>query len=512
MSFRYRRAAERIRKRAVSLVGTFVLALAVGYAAITSSSRPMLALELAVPAATGCVLLWYGRRFESGPNERRRATVVASWAVGGGLVAVSTVAWSAILSGLGSAGSVGASGPLLATVFSVGVGGGTTVGHLVTERSRDRREAERLAAAIDTAMDGIAVVVDGEHVFVNDAYASLYGVRSADALEGRRWEELYADESLATIEREALSALSRRGCWQGTVTGTRVDGTTFQQEVTMTARDRAEGYVVVARDVTARLDREQRIQVLNRVLRHNLRNAFTVVRGHANLIAERAPALEDRHVEPIREEIDELLATADKARSVERRLEGRERTKPIEPTDAVRSVAERANAAYPSVRIVSRTEAVGGESIATPVDGAVVDALNELVDNAVEHRGDRPESTRTDAASVDDRDPPTVEVGVRTAGDRLEFTVADDGDGIPESERNAVLDGEETQLVHGSGLGLWFVNWIAASAGGEVRFADRSSGGTIVTLSFPRGSDDRSERNWPQPSGGEGVAADGTAR
>lgn len=40
-------------------------------------------------------------------------------------------------------------------------------------------------------------------------------------------------------------------------------------------------YVSISRDITERRHSEQRLEVFNRILRHNLRNQLDVIRGHA---------------------------------------------------------------------------------------------------------------------------------------------------------------------------------------------------------------------------------------
>lgn len=52
-------------------------------------------------------------------------------------------------------------------------------------------------------------------------------------------------------------------------------------------------------------------------------------------------------------------------------------------------------------------------------------------------------------------------------------------------ERAVLLDAEESPLRHGSGVGLWFVNWGVSRLGGGPRFRGRDEGGTVVSLTVP---------------------------
>jgi signal transduction histidine kinase len=94
--------------------------------------------------------------------------------------------------------------------------------------------------------------------------------------------------------------------------------------------------------------------------------------------------------------------------------------------------------------------------------------LSELVENALEH-------TTADA--------PRVELSVREVSDgTVELSVADDGPGIPEREREILAAGTETQLEHGQGIGLWFVNWAVTQLGGEIQFRENDPEGSLVTV------------------------------
>ena len=476
-------ARKRLAEHGVSLVGLGLLVLSLVYAARTGGPLSTILLETLVPIAVGMALIWYGLG-DSGRTESDQQGTVAACAIACGFLATTTSVWAVYLQAVRTGAEAGLGQPAL-TALSIGVAVGTGTGHLYADFAHHYRSYNRLSRAVDASRDGIALFDETEHIYVNEAYASMYDIASPDALTSRPWDEQYTNAARVKIEREVYPALESCSSWQGTLTGVRADGTTFPQRVTISTLER--GYVAVVRDVSEQRDREQRIQVLNRVLRHNLRNAFTVIQGHTNLIAERHDEVGSEHVEPIRREIEDLLATADKARGVERALARRSDQDLIEPSTAIRSVVDRATAAYPHATVRSQIEETG--AAITSIDGSVVDALNELVDNAVEHHHRSAAVSDNGVDQADQTAEPTIEVSVQTvayeSSARLEFTVADDGPGIPESERRAVLEGEETQLNHGSGLGLWLVSWLVTNAGGDVRFSDRVGGGSVVTLSFP---------------------------
>ena len=220
-------------------------------------------------------------------------------------------------------------------------------------------------------------------------------------------------------------------------------------------------------DITEQKERERRLEVLNRVLRHNLRNDLTVVLGIADTLRERTDD------ERSRELLDRLLGKAeaiaslsDRAREIERSVRTEDAdTTPLDVTDAVESVATQYATQYGTPIDVSVPEVT-----VEAADGRLRRVVGELLENSLEHAG------RTPAVAVEvDPSPETVTV-----------TVTDDGPGIPDHELD-VLTGTEpiTQLSHGSGLGLWLVIWVTESYGGTVRF-ENTSDGTTVTLTLPR--------------------------
>lgn len=233
---------------------------------------------------------------------------------------------------------------------------------------------------------------------------------------------------------------------------------------TRTALERAdrERELADTREQTKRLNRQ--LSVLNRVLRHDIRNSANVIRGHADLLAEGT----ERSTEAaatVREQATELVELGERARDVERvmRSEGHER-EAVDVVAAVEAQLERVREEYPAVD--ARGPDV--EECRAHAHPRIESAIGNVVENAVEHN---------------DRETPRVEVSVsRTEDDRVEVRIADDGPGIPESEVAVLERGYETPLEHASGLGLWLVNWLVTASGGDVRFEENDPRGSVVRL------------------------------
>jgi signal transduction histidine kinase len=109
------------------------------------------------------------------------------------------------------------------------------------------------------------------------------------------------------------------------------------------------------------------------------------------------------------------------------------------------------------------------EPVQVTADASIEVAVDELVENAIEHGG----------AEVS-----AVRVTLARNGDGAVIRVVDDGPGIPDAELQPILDRTETPLEHGSGVGLWLVNWVVERFGGSLSF-DRDDGETIVEIHLP---------------------------
>jgi signal transduction histidine kinase len=321
-----------------------------------------------------------------------------------------------------------------------------------------RRAGER--AALDDLGNPVVIVDDRERVVtLNDAAESAFGVGAEAALTRDLASVVGADVDL---DGDA-----------GTVTVV-ADGRrrVFKPVVSPLSDDAGAhvGYTVVLQDVTAERRRGQRLAVLNRVLRHNLRNDLNVVLGNVEIAAERT---DDDAIRPLlraaEDEAASLMALGNKARDVERVVGSEGTTEPVAARAALAPVVDDLGREFPD----------GGVEVAVPADltlrtdpRRLEAVVGNLVENALEHGGDEP-TVRVELAGTDP--------GAGTAT----LAVVDDGPGIPDHELVVLDDGDETALEHGSGLGLWVVVWGVRSLGGEVAFEDAPGGGTRALVTLP---------------------------
>ena len=109
------------------------------------------------------------------------------------------------------------------------------------DKQRAERAQQRQREAIETAKEGISILdEDGQYLYVNEAFAELYGYES-DEIIGEHWQLVYPDtEEVDQVNQEILPEVEREGNWHGTTTGLRADGSTFIEDHRLSTTDRGE--------------------------------------------------------------------------------------------------------------------------------------------------------------------------------------------------------------------------------------------------------------------------------
>lgn len=133
------------------------------------------------------------------------------------------------------------------------------------ERYRSVEEKNRVYRALETATQGIGLINEhGEYLYVNEAYAELYGYEPAELI-GEHWGALYSEDETERFQEEILPTLEAEGSWQGRSRGLAADGSTFIEEVSLTQLETG-GHVCVVQDISERQEREQELELRNRAI------------------------------------------------------------------------------------------------------------------------------------------------------------------------------------------------------------------------------------------------------
>jgi|GEM_PF-1468424 len=247
----------------------------------------------------------------------------------------------------------------------------------------------------------------------------------------------------------------------------------FRLRAEKTVRDGTPKLRGIVRDITQDKEREQRIMVMSRILRHNIRNKLTVIRGNSRLLKEELSSSDFSvdaargHIDRIEKASKELDSLAERVRTFDRVIEHDLRSGTVHLRQVLTDVRDDLAEQHSGVTIdVAPTDAeISGDRVAIDL------ILEILVENALEYS---------------DLSDPSIELTAEeTPTGQVTVQVDTDGAGIPDMERKVLASETEGPVAHSRGLGLWAVTWLVRRLGGSVTLAEDPDDGTRVELTFP---------------------------
>lgn len=335
----------------------------------------------------------------------------------------------------------------------------------------DLRLKER---AMDEAPIGITITEAGNEdnplVYVNEQFKQLIGYDSNVLGEDCRF--LQGPETDPDIVATIRESIDEEEPVSVDILNYRKNGQKFWNKLDVAPIRDATGavtqFVGFQTEITDRKIKERRLEVLNRVLNHNLRNRMNVIEGYLSILTDTYDGDPPDAVTQIETAAADLMGLAEAVQKVERTLDVSEETVPVVQLDQrLEQLVSAFHDRFPEATFDLRLPE--DRPVEVAVVGLVI-AIEEAVENAVVHN---------------DSQTPVVDVSAeRRSENWVDVEITDNGPGIP-SEELAVLRKGETPLHHANRLGIWLMYWVVSKAGGGFSVPESDTAGTTVRFSVP---------------------------
>ena len=337
----------------------------------------------------------------------------------------------------------------------------------ITEQKELKKRLSLHRDIVERLDDPIMIqTVDGEFRLVNDALCSFAGLSKEQLLNDDEYE--FMDSKTATkIARQKQRVIETEQPIEYSVEPT--FEYSDREAVFYTSRypyyedGELVGTLAICRNATDLEDRTRQLEVLDNILRHNIRNNLNVIHGRGEQIKSGVDGDLQNAADFITEQAEDLLKTSKKSREITDVLTESVASEPIDIEKPVRSFANQITAEYPEANI----DVKGSLKVGVIGVPSLDSAFEELVTNAVIHN---------------DSDEPRLHVELSASEKYATLILQDNGPGIPSFDKNVLeTGGAINKLSHGSGLGLWLVYWAIKRSGGNIS-VEYESEGTKITV------------------------------
>ena len=329
----------------------------------------------------------------------------------------------------------------------------------ISDRKYRERELRLFRNAVEHAGHAVLITDDeGVITYTNPAFEDISGYTREEA-SGKTPAIVQSGDHDEGFYEEMWETITDGDVWEGEIVDERKDGDRYHIEQTIAPLKNETGeithFVGIANDITEmkeyekELERQnERLENFGRTVAHDLRNPLNVLR----MRLEEARSEDDPKqahdqiadaIDRMETLIDELLMLAKQGQTV------------LDPEPA--SLGDVARDAWRHVDTAAMCLSLVDEPTILMDDSRVVEVCENLFRNAREHAG--PDAT--------------IRIGALEDG----FYVADDGPGIPEQDRDRVLESGFTTSKEGTGFGLSIVSQIAEAHDWEVGVSDSDAGG-----------------------------------
>lgn len=212
--------------------------------------------------------------------------------------------------------------------------------------------------------------------------------------------------------------------------------------------------------------KNEQFSLLNRIIRHDIRNDMSVITGWVELLQDDLPSEYTDKLDRIYRASQHTSELTEDVRDVIDLLEGDDDfdLHPISLKQVLTDEVERVRTAFDRVEV--RVEEIPDVQVQANV--MLSSVFGNILNNAVQHN-----------------DAETVRITIKTehTDGTIRVRIVDNGPGIPEQQRIEIFEKDMKGLEsEGTGLGLYLVESLVTAFGGDVWITDNEPRGAVFTV------------------------------
>ena len=381
----------------------------------------------------------------------------------------------------------------------------------------------RFRRLIEDSLQGIAIHRDFQPVFVNQAFADLFGYASASEIAGLgSLLSLVAPKDLPELQGKQKNTKFEDGPWafQTEISGVRKDGKkirldSFSQEIEWEGQTATQVSLVDISDramLEQQLRQAQKMEAVGQLaggIAHDINNMLQIIRGYSEVASSKAES-----GSPIRSDLEKVMRAADGASSLTRQLLAFSRQEVIMPSpiDITQLIADLMKMLHRIIGEEIELSINSGEGINSVLGdpGMMEQVLVNLCVNARDAMPDGGLLTINTENFLADRDFCKVHSWANP-GNYVLISVSDSGHGMSAEIIEHIFEPFFTtkEAGKGTGLGLSMVYGIVNQHGGMVDVHSEMGVGTSFKIYMPVGESQPEVQAPPAtpdaPGGGETI-------
>ena len=230
--------------------------------------------------------------------------------------------------------------------------------------------------------------------------------------------------------------------------------------------------------------RNKELALLNRIVRHDIKNDVSVIMGWGHTLEGHVDAAGKDHLDRIVSAGEHITEIADTVGDFLQILDGETdpELREVDLSRVLRTEVAKVRTVHDDA-ILTITDDLP-ESLGVSATGLLPSVFRNLLNNAIGHN---------------DKETPRVAIDVEVRSETVLVRVADNGPGVSDNQKDKIFGrGELGVESSGSGIGLYLVDTLVEMYGGDVQVTDRETSDFLASHSEADSRSDRDARDTRQ--------------